>query len=103
METLSVHLCSSLHECGADLRSRQAEGVQPFSETAMLEFERQGSSGDELAINEANHEFHLAADSAFFGRGLPGCACRVAGLSRQCFLEGDGAKDTRLAHLGKTR
>ena len=47
---------------------------------AMLECERQASSGDELAINEANHVFHLAVSRrrAFFAKGLPGCACRVA-------------------------
>lgn len=72
---------------------------------AMLEFERQASAGDELAINEANHEFHLAvaraADSAFLERAYRDVLVESLRLSRQCFLEGEGRKDARSAHLAK--
>jgi DNA-binding GntR family transcriptional regulator len=72
---------------------------------AMLEFERQASSGDEIAINEANHEFHLAvahaADSPFLERAYQDVLVESLRLSRQCFLEGEGPKDARANHLAK--
>jgi DNA-binding GntR family transcriptional regulator len=72
---------------------------------AMLEFERQAKSGDEVAINEANHEFHLAvaraSDSPFLERAYHDILVESLRLSRQCFLEGEGPKDARASHLAK--
>jgi DNA-binding GntR family transcriptional regulator len=63
----------------------------------MLEFERQASSADEIAINEANHEFHLAvaraADSSFLEKAYQDVLVESLRLSSQCFLDGEGPKD----------
>src|SRR6202000_2206383 len=85
--------------------ARRSERHLDDIKRAMLEFERQASSGDAIAINEANHEFHLAvaqaADSPFLERAYQDVLVESLRLSRQCFLEGEGTKDMRDAHLAK--